>query len=65
MTQVYEKVSSLVRLPTGAVRKIWKASLKGTVKEVNEFEDGQMYICTGAEPVDKERLPAAFASVSG
>lgn len=61
MTQVYEKVNGLVRLPTGAVRKIWKSNLKTTVKDVNDFEDGQHYICTGAEPIDVDRLPLAFS----
>jgi hypothetical protein len=65
MTQVYEKVSGLVRLPTGAVRKIWRSNLKSTIKDVADFEDGQHYICTGAEPIDTERLPQAFANVSG
>lgn len=62
MTQVYEKVSGLVKIPTGAVRKIWRSNLKSTVKSVDEFEDGQSYICTGAEPVDIDRLPASFAA---
>jgi hypothetical protein len=50
-----------VRLTTGPVKKIYKSDLKTLIKKLEEFEDGQVYLCcSGEQPAAAERLPAAF-----
>jgi len=57
--QVLDKASVLVKLPTGAVRKIYKKDMKHTIKSIEEFEDGASYLCCGGEKpaeVDKQSV---------
>ena len=59
--QVLDKASGLVKLPTGAVRKIYKVGGKVTVKSLEELEDGHKYLCCGGEKVaDEDKLPAGW-----
>jgi len=61
MDQVLDKASTLVKLPTGAVRKIYKKNLKTTIKSLEDFEDGGVYLCCGGEkPATMDKLPAVF-----
>ena len=61
MEQVMDKASSLVKLPTGAVRKMYKVGGKVTVKSLDELEDGHKYLCCGGEKVaDEDKLPAGW-----
>ena len=61
LEQLLDKASSLVKLPTGAVRKMYKVGGKVTVKSLDELEDGQKYLCCGGERVaDEDKLPAGW-----
>lgn len=59
--QLLDKASTLVRLPTGAVRKIYKQGGKTTVKTLEDLVDGGKYLCCGGEkPAEEEKLPQDY-----
>lgn len=61
LEQLYDKASNLVKLPTGAVRKIYKAPGKISVKAVEDLVDGGKYLCCGGEkPAPPDQLPTEF-----
>jgi len=60
MEQLYDKASTLVKLPTGAVRRIYKAPGKVSVKNIEELEDGGKYLCCGGEKPMVDELPPDF-----
>lgn len=61
MDQLYDKASNLVKLPTGAVRKLYKAPGKVSVKSLDDLQDGQKYLCCGGEkPAPVDNLPTDF-----
>jgi len=61
MEQLYDKASNLVKLPTGAVRKIYKAPGKVSVKSLDDLVDGGKYLCCGGEkPAPADQLPTDF-----
>ncbi|CEM06711.1 unnamed protein product [Vitrella brassicaformis CCMP3155] len=47
---------------SGVIRKIYKQNMKTIIKDITEFEDGEKYLCCGAEKPqdDPEHIPAAF-----
>ena len=59
--QLLDRASGLVKLPTGAVRKLYKEGGKATVKSLDELEDGHKYLCCGGEKIaDDDKLPAGW-----
>lgn len=61
MDQLYDKVTTIVKLPTGAVRKIYKEGGKVSVKKLEDLQDGHKYLCCGGEkPAEEDKLPTAF-----
>jgi hypothetical protein len=61
MEQFYDKASNLVKLPTGAVRKVYKQPGKVSVKSLDELVDGGKYLCCGGEkPAAADLLPTDF-----
>ena len=64
LEQLLEKATSAVKLPTGAVRKIYsKAGGKVSLKSLEELEDGGKYLCVGGEKIaEDDKLPAGWLS---
>lgn len=63
--QMLEKATNSVRLPTGAVRKIYKSDMRTPVKALTDFEDGAKYLCCGGEkPAELEKSPADLVNES-
>lgn len=61
LDQLYDKVTSIVKLPTGAVRKIYKEGGKISIKKLEDLQDGGKYLCCGGEkPAEEDKLPSAF-----
>ena len=59
--QLMDKATAAVKLPTGAVRKIYKAGGKVTVKSLDDLQDGAKYLCVGGEKVaEDDKLPAGW-----
>jgi len=61
LDQLFDKVTGIVKLPTGAVRKIYKEGAKVSVKKLEDLQDGGKYLCCGGEkPAEEDKLPTAF-----
>ena len=61
--QLYDKASSLVRLPTGAVRKLYAVGSRTPIKSLDDLVDGGSYLCVGGEKIaDDDKLPQIFRS---
>jgi len=61
MEQLFDRAGNLVKLPTGAVRKMYKAGGKVTVKTLDDLIDGGKYLCCGGEkPAEEDKLPAGW-----
>lgn len=61
LEQLLDKASQSVKLPTGAVRKIYKKGGKVSVKKLEDFVDGGKYLCCGGEkPAPEDQLPKGF-----
>ena len=59
--QLLDKASGLVKLPTGAVRKIYREGGKVQVKSLDDLQDGAKYLCCGGEKIaDEDKLPAGW-----
>lgn len=57
--QFKTEMSRKVALPTGPVLKVYGRDHK-QVKSLDDFVDGERYICAGAEKLNLEQLPAGF-----
>jgi len=69
LEQLLDKASNLVKLPTGAVRKMYfyktGTSTRATVKTLEELVDGGIYLCCGGEkPAEDEKLPQGWLSTA-
>lgn len=53
--QVMEKMTTIVKSDTGAIRKVYTPAGK-VVKTMSALKDGHQYICVGGEPLNKETL---------
>ena len=61
MEQLLDRATSAVKLPTGAVRKLYKEGGKVTIKSLDELHDGAKYLCVGGEKIaEEDKLPAAW-----
>jgi len=61
LDQLYDKASALVRLPTGAVRKLYAVGSRAPIKTLEELVDGGSYLCCGGEKIaDDDKLPQPF-----
>ena len=52
--QVLAAMTTIVKISTGAVRKVFTPTGK-RLTEIEHFKDGGKYICCGAEKIDRER----------
>mmetsp|Transcript_125051 Transcript_125051/g.186779 ORF Transcript_125051/g.186779 Transcript_125051/m.186779 type:complete len:395 (-) Transcript_125051:76-1260(-) len=59
MDQVHTEMNTKVGVVTGAVRKVYLPTGK-PIKSLDEFEDGCVYICSGAEALKKDLLSDAL-----
>ena len=61
LEQLLDKATTVVKLPTGAVRKLYKEGGKVSVKSLDELQDGCKFLCVGGEKIaDDDKLPAAW-----
>jgi hypothetical protein len=58
--QLLANATDNVKLTTGPCKKIYKSDLKTIVKSLDEFEDGECYLCCSGEQPNKERLSPKF-----
>jgi len=61
LDQLFQSLTVLVKPRTGAVRKLVTPD-GHIVKSFDDIVDGGSYICCGAEPMDKQQLPAVLTS---
>jgi len=59
--QLKAEMSKKVGLPTGPVLKVFTADRK-QVKNLEDFEDGGLYICTGAEKLKEDAIPVGISA---
>jgi len=59
--QLKAEMSKKVGLPTGPVLKVYTADRK-QVKNLEDFEDGGLYICTGAEKLKEDAIPVGISA---
>jgi len=57
--QLKEQLSKQVNLPTGSVRKVFSPDGK-LVKNLEDFVDGQSYICCAGENLNTDSMPTAL-----
>jgi len=63
LEQLLDKATQAVKLPTGAVRKIYKEGGKVTVKSLDDLQDGAKYLCVGGERIaEEDKLPQGWIS---
>jgi len=55
--QFLDKASQQVKLPTGAVRKVYKNDLRHQIKSLDDLEDGGRYLACGGEKPIESALP--------
>eukprot|EP01135_Chromosphaera_perkinsii_P001586 Nk52_evm56s207 gene=Nk52_evmTU56s207 len=61
MDKLLAEATKVVKLPTGAVMKIYKPNCKSTIKSLEDLEDGGKYLCcSGEKPAPADKLPTAF-----
>ena len=61
LDQVYDEMNIKPGVVTGAVRKVFTPT--GTLlKSLDDFEDGGVYICSGADALKKDQSKSLFVS---
>jgi len=60
--QFLDKASTTVKLPTGAVRKVYKNDLRHQVKSLDDLEDGARYLACGGEKPIESALPPGLSA---
>ncbi|RKP19964.1 hypothetical protein ROZALSC1DRAFT_28491 [Rozella allomycis CSF55] len=58
--QVLRCATENVKLITGPVKKIYKSDLKTRIRSIDEFQDGECYLCCSGEAPNPGRLPTAM-----